>query len=209
MFIILPLAIFLISIAAIFWLAARKFVYLKKLAPGIIDNSDVAQESFWAEFFPEGAQHLKMEKLQGYAAAVLAEFEKLLRRLRLISLRIDTFMSQLVHKVRKSNARREETLSKETGAEAEKEVSKPIQINDVKKDLKEEEQRLIIEIAKNPKDAGLYKKLGQIYLKTGDSGDAFESFKKALELDPEDAETKIKLDKISARLEKSADLAQR
>lgn len=202
MFIILPLAIFLISIAAIFWLAARKFVYLKKLIPGVIDGSDVAQESFFVEFLPEAAQHLKMAKLQGYGAAVLAEFEKLLRRLRLISLRIDTFLSHLVHRVRKSNARREETLVKETAAEAENEANKPIQANNVKKDLKEEEQRLIIEIAKNPKDAELYKKLGQIYLKTGDSGDALESFNKALELNPEDGETKAKLEKISARLNK-------
>jgi len=199
MFIILPLAILLISIAAIFWLVARKFVYLKKLAPGVIDNLDIAQESFWAEFFPEAAQHLKMAKLQEYGAAILAEFEKFLRRLRLISLRIDTFMSQLVHRIRKSNARREETLNKETETEIEKEISKPIRANDVKKDLKEEEQRLIIEIAKNPKDAELYKKLGQIYLKTREDGDAFESFKKALELNPEDRETKAKLEKIAAK----------
>jgi len=148
------------------------------------------------------AQHLKMAKLQEYSAAVLAEFEKLLRRLRLISLRIDTLMSQLVHRVRKSNARREEILVKETVAEAEKEVSKPIRISDVKKDLKEEEQRLIIEIAKNPKDAELYKKLGQVYLKTREGRDAFESFKKALELNPEDRETKAKLEKIAAKLDK-------
>ena len=202
MFFLIPLGIFLISLFLITWLVARKFVYLKKLAPGVINNSDVTQESFLAEFFPEMAQHLKMAKLQEYSAAVLAEFEKLLRRLRLISLRIDTLMSQLVHRVRKSNARREEILVKETVAEAEKEVSKPIRISDVKKDLKEEEQRLIIEIAKNPKDAELYKKLGQVYLKTREGRDAFESFKKALELNPEDRETKAKLEKIAAKLDK-------
>lgn len=203
MFIILPLAIFLISIAAIFWLAARKFVYLKKLAPGVIDNLDMVQENFWAEFFPEAAQHLKMAKLREYGAAILAEFEKFLRRLRLISLRIDTFMSQLVHRVRKSNARREETLVRETESEAEKDIGRPVRTGDAKKqDLKEEEQRLIIEIAKNPKDAELYKRLGQVYLKTGESGDAFESFKKALELNPEDGEVKAKLEKIAAKLRK-------
>ncbi len=202
----MPLATFLISITAIFWLAARKFVYLKKLAPGVIDNLDVVQESFWAEFFPEAAQHLKMAKLREYGAAILAEFEKFLRRLRLISLRVDIFMSQLVHRVRKSNARREETLGKEAESEAEKDISRPVRTGDAKKqDLKEEEQRLIIEIAKNPKDAELYKKLCQVYLKTGDNGDAFESFKKALELNPEDVETKAKLEKISARLNKTAE----
>jgi len=201
MFIILPLAIFLISIAAIFWLAARKFVYLKKLAPGVIDNLDMVQENFWAEFFPEAAQHLKMAKLREYGAAILAEFEKLLRRLRLISLRIDTLMSQLVHRVRKSNARREETLDRGTESESEKDISRPVRTGDAKKqDLKEEEQKLIIEIAKNPKDAELYKRLGQVYLKTGESGDAFESFKKALELNPEDGETKAKLEKLALKV---------
>ena len=200
MFLLVPLVIFLVSVFLIAWLAARKFMYLKKLTPGVIDSSDVAQESFFAEFLPEAAQHLKMAKLQGYGAAILAEFEKLLRRLRLISLRIDTFMSHLVHRVRKSNARREETLVKETAAETEREISKPIQISDVNKDLKEEEQRLIIEIAKNPKDAELYKKLGQVYLKTGDSGDALESFKKALELNPDDEEAKARLEKLAPKV---------
>ena len=64
---------------------------------------------------------------------------------------------------------------------------------------------MILEIAKNPKDAELYKKLGQVYLRTGESGDAFESFKKALELNPDDAETKTKLEKISSRLNKTAE----
>ncbi len=201
MFFLIPFGIFLISLFLIAWLTARKFVYLKKLAPGVIDNLDVVQESFWAEFFPEAAQHLKMAKLREYGAAILAEFEKLLRRLRLISLRIDTFMSQLVHRVRKSNARREETLDRETESETEKDISKPVRTGDAKKqDLKEEEQRLIIEIAKNPKDAELYKRLGQVYLKTGESGDAFESFKKALELNPEDGETKAKLEKLARKV---------
>ena len=57
------------------------------------------------------------------------------------------------------------------------------------------------EIAKNPKDAELYKELGQIYLKTGEDSDAFESFKKALELNPGDAETKAKLNKVAVKLE--------
>ncbi len=203
MFFLIPFGIFLISLFLIAWLAARKFVYLKKLAPGVIDNSDVAQENFWVEFFPEVAQHLKVAKLQEYGAVILAEFEKFLRRLRLISLRIDTLMSQLVHRVRKSNARREETLGRETESEAEKDINRPVRTGDAKRqNLKEEEQRLIIEIAKNPKDTELYKKLGQIYLKTGDDGDAFESFKKALELNPNDTETKAKLEKIFAKLNK-------
>ncbi len=201
MFFLIPFGIFLVSLFLIAWLAARKFVYLKKLAPGVIDNLDTAQESFWAEFFPEAAQHLKMAKLREYGAAILAEFEKLLRRLRLISLRIDTLMSQLVHRVRKSNARREETLGRETESEAEKYIGRPVRTGDAKKqDLKEEEQRLIIEIAKNPKDAELYKRLGQVYLKTGENGDAFESFKRALELNPEDGEAKTKLEKLALKV---------
>ncbi len=71
-----------------------------------------------------------------------------------------------------------------------------------KMDLKAEEQRLIIEIAKNPKDATLYRELGNIYMKTGEINDAWESFKKALELEPTDEESKGKLEKLSKKLEK-------
>jgi len=70
------------------------------------------------------------------------------------------------------------------------------------KNLEEEEHKLILEIAQNPKDAGLYKKLGNIYMKTGEWRDAAESFKKVLEIEPEDETTGNKLARLLKKLEK-------
>ena len=198
MYLLIPLIIFLASLLLTVWIVTRKFVYLRKLAPEALENSAAVQENFWAEFFPELAGFFKKIKIREYGVAFLAEFEKFLRRLRLISLKIDTLTNRLIHRVRKTAVHHEGILTKE--AEIENERGIEIAGNGMKKrDLIEDEQKLIIEIAKNPKDAELYKKLGQIYLKTGDDGDALESFKKALELNPEDKEIKAKLEKIAAK----------
>lgn len=205
-FFLIPFCIFLASLLLTAWVIARKFVYLKKLTPEALEGSAAVQENFWAELFPELAGLLKKIKIREYGVALLAEFEKFLRRLRLISLKIDTLTNRLIHKVRRSTVYHEEILTKEAGVENEREAeisSRAANGNGAKKkDLKGEEQRLIIEIAKNPKDAKLYKELGDIYVKTGEWPDAVESFKKALELDPEDESVKNKLEQASKRLEK-------
>lgn len=195
MFFLIPFAIFLISAALTAGIIARKFVYLKKLTPEAINSSN--EGGFWSELLPELSVKIKKINLREYQVKFLAEFEKFLRKLRLISLRIDTLTNRLIHHVRKTTVAHEEILSTESIAKE----AEPALVTG-KKDLKEEEQKLIIEIAKTPKNAKLYKELGNIYMKTGDNQDAMEAFKKAFELDPEDVESKNKLDKVLARLSK-------
>ena len=197
MFFFIPLIVFLSSIAIMIGITARKFTYLKKLTPGVVNSSASTQDSFWAEFFPGLATWFKKKNIRESRINFLAEFEKFLRRFRLISLRIDTLTNQLIHRVRKSAAYHEEILNKESTPV---EPIAGLNGNGKKKDWKEEEQRLIIEIAKNPKDAGLYKELGKIYVKMGESQDAFESFKKSLELGPDDEEVKSRLEKVTTKL---------
>ncbi len=203
MFFFIPFSIFLVSLFLTVWIVVRKFVYLRKLTPEVLESSAAVQENFWAEFFPELTDYLKKVKVREYGVIFLAEFEKFLRRLRLISLKIDTLTNRLIHKVRKTTVHHEGILTKEAEAENGRGAETPVQTGKEakKKDLKEEEQRLIIEIAKNPKDAGLYKELGRIYMKTGEWHDAAESFKKALELNPEDNEAKTKLEKLMPKVE--------
>ena len=62
--------------------------------------------------------------------------------------------------------------------------------------LKQEEQRLIIEIAKDPKNSLLYRMLGDIYVKTKEIDDAIQSYKKAIELEPTDQSSLDKLEKL-------------
>ena len=59
--------------------------------------------------------------------------------------------------------------------------------------LKNEEQRLIMEIAKNPKDARLYEALGDLYMEMSGFIDAKESYEAAIELNPQDESLKQKL----------------
>ncbi len=201
MFFLIPLGIFVVSIAAICWIVSRKFVYLKKLSPDVLSGSIESKENFWADFFPGLAAYLRGGKIREHRLSFLAEFEKSLRKLRLLSLKLDTVTNRLIHRVRKSTVHHEGILNGVAAAQAEQELAILNSAN-AKTDPKEEEQRLIIEIAKNPKDVVLYKKLGSIYMKTGEWRDAVDSFKKAIELDPEDGSVKIKLERASKKLEK-------
>jgi len=204
MFLIIPLAIFVVSISAIIWIVSRKFVYLKKLAPDAVEATVGVKESFWAELYPEIAAFFGKINLRSYGVNILNEFEKLLRRLRLVSLQADDFTNRLIHRVRTSSKKHEEILNKETAATAEEKAEAGDllgELGDSAENLKQKEQLMIIEIAKSPKDADLYKNLGIIYMKTGEWQDAKQSFEKALELNPGDDIIKRKLGRVLGKLE--------
>jgi tetratricopeptide (TPR) repeat protein len=209
MFFIIPLTIFAVSMGLGIWLVTRKFVYLKKLTPeAIAPDTLTTQNGFWTEFFPEFNSWTKKINLQEYKINFLAEFEKFLRKFRLLFLKIETLNSKLIHKVRKTTIEQGEAmeaLNEKTIEEAQQLAiikTKAEEKKDEERDLKEKEQKLIIEIAKDPKNAELYKGLGRLYVKTRNWEDAYESFKKAVELSPEDAGANQELDKVSKRIKK-------
>ena len=72
---------------------------------------------------------------------------------------------------------------------------------DILSELRRQEQLIILSIAKNPRDASLYKQLGDIYTQTEELQDARASYERALKLDPEDYIIKTKLAKVLRRLE--------
>ena len=119
-------------------------------------------------------------KVKEYKEMWLIETEKLLRRLRVASLKMDRFSDSLIKKIRKR------TSSGNGVSFSITEISKDKQGMEAKTDdeveLKKNEQRLIIEIAKNPKNAALYEELGDLYIKMGDYHDAKESYEAAIEL---------------------------
>ncbi|MBI2063563.1 MAG: tetratricopeptide repeat protein [Candidatus Yanofskybacteria bacterium] len=202
MFFIIPFGIFAISLAAICWIISRKFVYLKKLAPEVVENSVSGEESFWAEFFPGLAARFNSSNVRQFRLNLLAKFEKFLRKLRLLSLKLDVATNHLIRKVRKSVVHHEGMLSGEAAVRAGEDLAADAVNGQNRADPREEEQRLIIEIAKNPKNGQLYKKLGNIYMKLEEWHDAAESFKKVLELEPEDETTRNKLTRLLKKIEK-------
>ena len=110
----------------------------------------------------------------------------------------------VIYRVRRSTKKHEQILIKE--AELEEEKLSDFEYNDLGSDvdLKEKEQLLIIEIAKNPKDTRLYNELGNLYMRTGEYEDAKNSFEKILELEPENEAIRRKLARVLSKLEATA-----
>ena len=150
------------------------------------------------DLFPELSAGFKGLKLKEYGDLWLVELEKLLRRLRVISLKMDRISDSWIKKIRKGNISRTINSSIEKKTETiEIPVSKAQSVQVITmKDMKREEQRLIIEIAKNPKDSKLYEVLGDLYIKTNNFSDAKESFEAAIELSPNNEELQKKLSQV-------------
>lgn len=188
MYLIIPIVVFALSLAGLLFLVFRKFVYLKKITPEAISNPPATMKSFWTGLFPEIISLFDSVNWRGHRVGIMSEFEKILRRLRLIFLKIDSLTHRLINRLRRSTKHHEAILIQEEASEAKEEEMKPVVL-----DPKEEEQHLIMEIAKNPKDAMLYQKLGDIYIKTGETENARMSFQTVLDLDPENWYAKKKL----------------
>lgn len=189
MFLLLPIFVFIVSICLIGYLSFKKFEYLKKLVPETSNGQNSGIKSFAEELFPEIFGYAQKIDLKSHKAGLLVEIEKLLRRLRVITLKIDAFSHRLISRIRVSNLNHEkaamaEEAAKDNQIEEDKEITKfPHLLSD--DDLKKEEQKLIIEIAKNPKDVELYKTLGSVYMRLKQYPDARDSFASALKLEPE------------------------
>lgn len=191
MFVLIPLIFIFVSLAGVFYVVWKKMPYLKKLT---IDGTN-QEHDFWSEFFPGVSSWIKSIDLEAHKITWMKEFEKFVRRLHIISLRLDNFTNSLLHKIRTKNGEVKNGTNK-VQFEKTEEPGKIKAIINLLEVLKKEEQRLIIEIAKDPKNPDLYRKLGDLYLELKNFKDAEESFSVALDLDPDDSESKNKLHKI-------------
>lgn len=201
MFIIIPLALIIFSLVAIFFIIYKKLPQLKSISSVSGDSSVPSKYNLFSvnsfnDFFPEIAEYLKRIKFHEYKNMWLMEVEKILRRLRLVSLKMDRFSDHLIKKIRKVG----DSQPKKVDAMQELRMSEPVAEQSVKvikeksfqdkpaivsmESLKSEEQKLIIEVAKNPKDYRLYETLGDLYMKMENFGDAKESYEAAKELNP-------------------------
>ena len=163
-----------------------------------------------SEFFPELSALLHRIKISKYKNIGLMEAEKTLRKTRLIFLKVDRLSDVLIKKIRRVHVNgqlkvhiAEENLNENNSSPAISTADNKKQISEGKATspnfLKNEEQRLIIEIAKNPKDYHLYEMLGDLYVEMESFTDAKESYEASVELNPQNESLKQKL---SAALEK-------
>ena len=181
--------------AGIFFIVWRKMPYLRKLTVTDVQSG----QSIWSDLFPELANGVNSTRLKHYRGVWLLELEKVLRRLRVMSMKMDRMSDSLIKKIRNVTERKHEkhhgAAVAETGATtptfAEQSRSSDRSVG--ADDMKREEQRLIIEIAKNPKNSALYEVLGGLYMKMSNFADAKESYEAAIELNPGKEDLKKKL----------------
>jgi|SRR3989344_484703 len=203
MYLIIPLSLIFSSVLTIGVIIWRKAPYLKKLAAveGGALNGSLSKKDFLFRFFsdlsPEIVNAFRNIKLQEYKEAWFVELEKFLRRLRLVSLRMDRWSNSWIQGIRKryesgSGTMQEQTTVSNIDKEDDKKETKQAVESDAEF-FKKEEQRIIIEIARNPKDSNLYDTLADLYVKMGEYDDAKESYEAAIELDPNNEELKKKL----------------
>jgi len=214
LFLIVPISLIVISLAGIFFIFFRKKSYLSDLAVSQGTNGGVKSDT-WTElffsFFPEIDSGLRRMKLKEHIAVWLLEIEKYLRKARLIFLRIDRLSDGLIKKIRKfhlTHKAGEELSGVSTGSiEGELPSVAPVKRKEEQSQLdafRKEEQRLILEIAKNPKDPGLYEVLGDMYMKTDNLTDAKESYEAAIELSPQNDFIKEKLSLVLEKMHTQA-----
>ena len=193
MFILIPLTLILASVVGISVIVFRKMPYLNKLTPETHTGGNVL-----ADLFPEFSERFKSLKLKEYGNLWLVELEKLLRRLRVVSLKMDRISDSWIKKIRKNNVSRITTqvVSEKTEVVENPAIKVQITPQITIEDMKREEQKLIIEIAKNPKDPRLYEVLGDLYVKMNNLSDAKESFEAAIELSPKSEILQKKLSQV-------------
>ena len=200
MFLLVPLSIFGVSIIAISYIVLRKFSYLKKLStdPETAGVGDITFFEFGRQMFPELFSYFSRVDMAGHKSSLLIEFEKFLRRTRIFFLRVENASNSLIHKIRDSNFETNKSSQKiET-----RELDSTTEVEtDPILDLNKKEHELIIEIAKNPKNASLYKTLADIYIQMRQWDDARDSILSAIKLNPNILGVKRKLDVINKMIE--------
>lgn len=208
MFLLIPFLFLAFSIIGIAVIVFRKKSYLNKLS--ILNNNGASEgatpvfswKAYGTDFFPEIIALIDRVEFNRYRTHWLIEIEKFLRKARVLSLRMDRISDVMINKIRKIHLN--DKLNGHGLGQATMEEAGPATLEDWTTDisgsskmsttfLKNEEERLVIEIAKNPKDSSPYEKLGDLYIEMNNFIDAKESYEAAIELNPQNESLKQKL----------------
>jgi len=204
MFLIIPFSLALISLVVVTVIVWRKMPFLRKLTP---EAHEVGQ-TLLHDFAPELIERVQTIPWRQYLQNTLVEFEKVLRRGRLLMSSLDRASDKVIKKVRRAHqetARKHEQVVAERMEEAtrqQEEEPDEIDMEDFDQ-LRQEEQRLIVAIAQHPKDVELYSRLARVYMRLQNYADAVEALAAAAKLAPEDEAIKTRLDRARQRKEKA------
>ncbi len=202
MFFILPLSLALVSLIGIIVVVYRKMPYLRKLSP----EAHPAGQTVIHDYAPELVDWAAAVPWRRFLHNVLVEFEKLLRKGRLLMSSLDRASDKVIRKVRtvhQETAKQEEAIVAQREEDAAHLAEEPDKIDMGNLDqLRQEEQRLIVAIAQNPKDIDLFIQLARVYIGLESFGDAAEALEVALKLRPEDENIQKRLKRAQEMHEK-------
>jgi len=202
MFYIIPLSIALAALVVIAIIVWRKMPYLRKLTP----ESHEFGDTMLHDFAPEMMDWFASVPWRRYVQNTLVEFEKILRKARLLMSSLDNASDRVIRKVRNvhlASAKHEEAKIAQRQEEVAKQAEEPDEIDmDDPEQLRQEEQRLIVAIAQNPKEVGQYVRLARVYMRLANFSDAIEALEAAAKLDPAD-------EGITKRLERARKLREK
>ena len=136
----------------------------------------------------------------------LVEFEKLLRKGRLLMSSLDRMSDKVIRKVRtvhQETAKQEQVITAQRQEDQARMTEEPDEIDmDDPEQLRQEEQRLIVAIAQNPKEVDQIIRLARIYVRLEAYQDAVEAFEAAAKLSPENEVLQKRLKRARELLEK-------
>ncbi len=188
LYLTIPLGIALAAALAVVVIVWRKMPYLRKLTP---ESHEVGQ-TMLHDMAPELVDWWRGIPWQQYEHTVLMEAEQVLHWMRTLVGSVDRASERLAKGVRRAGqeaakshevavAQREEEKRER---ELEQEPPDEVDLTDPEQ-LKAEEQRLIVAIAQDPKDAALYSDIARVYMRSHAYGDAVEALEQAHKLVPE------------------------
>ena len=201
LYLTIPLGLALLAVIGALVIIWRKMPYLRKLTP----EAHEMGQTWLHDMAPEAIDRYKGIQWQEYKRSFLVELEKFIRRIKLMVSSVDRASDALVRKVRRGHQKAAQQVQEQQAqiesAAREEEEKEPdeLDLGDPEQ-LKMREQALIVQIAQDPKDAQLYGELSRIYMKLRNYGDAIESLKAALKLEPESEVFKRRLEAAQKRL---------
>jgi len=214
LFIVIPLAI---AVAGLMF--AGRIIYKKIPQDAEFFDSEVSKENFGPTFYQKALSTFSVKSKE----AAIKTSTKLIYKLKITSLKTDNFFSRLLQEIKSHRENMKPAVS-DAGEEKFPEKSVEFKISAVVADSPKEtsqdfseqeelpkksgsqfevqEQRLINQLAYNPKDVSSYKKLGWLYLENNKPVQARQSFKMAVKLGSKDKIVMAKLLEIGGVLHK-------
>ena len=199
MFIIVPLGLIGLSLVGLAFVIWRKWPFLKKLEP----DAQQIGESFVHDLAPEAVEKVKHVDWRSWWHQGMNGVEESLKVVRSAF----TAIGQASERLRSSVQSVKESVSEKIDLpEQSSQPEKPVVVVPARDDeaeqqrlLKTEEQKLILDIAQDPKNVNLYIALGRVYSKLNNIPDAIESYRTASKIDPDDAQIKERLERLEER----------